>query len=224
MTSCPAQSGEYRFADPVSQTCVFFCPLGLFGDTDISGNFSCVSSCSGSQLRDNSTQRCVPLCPSVPDSWADINAHDCVYQCPLNFFASGQADRLCVDSCSAYLTFGDVQARRCGSTCAINYWADNSSFLCKARCPDNPDFYADNTTGTCVYNCSKGDNWTTFADPISRQCVTECPTGYYAQNSTQRCETECPPGEWADPVIRVCVLECTVRPHWYKHNNKTCLY
>lgn len=89
--SCPTgTNGEYRFADPISQTCVFVCPINssLYGDTLVTGNFSCVLNCSNGQLRDNSTQRCVPVCPSTPSYWADTTLSDCVYHCPIGEFAS----------------------------------------------------------------------------------------------------------------------------------------
>ena len=94
----------------MSQTCVFLCPINssLYGDTAISGNFSCVTTCSGSQLRDNSTQRCVALCPSTPSYWADTVGKDCVYICPSTYFASREADRLCVPDCGVYFTYGDT--------------------------------------------------------------------------------------------------------------------
>lgn len=99
----------------MSQTCVFVCPIAsdYYGDTAIVGNFSCVKDCSGGQLRDNSTQRCVTTCPDEPSYWADLDSWNCVYQCPLHYFASYQPDRLCVLNCSDYDTYGDLEARVC---------------------------------------------------------------------------------------------------------------
>lgn len=183
-----------------------------------------MSTCYGTQLKDNSTQRCVSVCPSQPSYWADTVNHKCVYYCPPSYFASNRTDRLCVQYCSTYLTFGDVNSQICSNVCPENYWADNSTYLCVDKCPSSPDFYADNTTKNCVYNCPKGVNWTTFADSQSRRCVTECPEGYFGVNSTQRCEQYCPNGTYADPIIRVCVANCTVRPHYYKTSTWTCVF
>jgi hypothetical protein len=185
-----------------------------------------VSTCSGGQLRDNSTQRCVALCPVNPSYWADLTTPPCkcVYTCPLNYFASSQPNRICVSGCSTYLTFGDINARVCTNICPFNYYADNSTYLCVLLCPSTPDYYADNTSLSCVLNCPKTANWITYADPTTRKCVTECPPGYLARNDTQRCVQTCPSGSYADPIIRICVLECTVRPHYYKHTDLTCVY
>ena len=60
--------------------------------------------------------------------------------------------------------------------------------MCVPVCPTNPDYYGDNVTRKCVYNCSN----TTFADPTTRRCVTTCPDGYFGQNSSRRCVQECP--------------------------------
>jgi hypothetical protein len=113
----------------------------------------------------------------------------------------------------------------CVERCPENYWADNSSYLCVAKCPDNPDMYADNVTKSCVYHCPQnGSYWITFADRDSRRCLTQCPDGFFGVNSTQRCETGCPPNEYADPIIRVCVQDCTVRPHYYKTSDGKCVF
>lgn len=84
--------GELRFADPISRTCVYVCPIlnDLFGDTDTG---KCTDTCSNGQLRDNSTQRCVDTCPSDPDYYADNDNEICVRVCPDGLFASDATDR-----------------------------------------------------------------------------------------------------------------------------------
>lgn len=46
-------------------------------------------------------------------------------------------------------------------------WADDNLFKCVYKCSQNPDYYADNITRSCVRYCPNN----TFADPVSQTCV-----------------------------------------------------
>ncbi len=63
--------------------------------------------------------------------------------------------------------------------------ADNSTNKCVFRCPDKPDYYADNNV--CVYYCTTTGY---FADPDTRTCVARCPNltaNTYGDPTTGRC-------------------------------------
>lgn len=94
---CLNQCPPNYYAEPVDRTCTTLCPSSpaiyyAFNDTrecllECKGSFAdasiqrCVSSCTGLTYpnADNSTNRCVPICPSQPDYYSDN--HVCVFFC-----------------------------------------------------------------------------------------------------------------------------------------------
>jgi hypothetical protein len=84
-----------------------------------------------------------------------------------------------LDQCTGGL-FGDWQDKR---TCKVNcsrlplaLFGNSVSFECvlPSGCPTN--FYGDNQTLKCINPCGGS---LPFGDPISRQCVSNCPDNYY---------------------------------------------
>lgn len=60
----------------------------------------------------------------------------------------------------------------CETTCSANSYADPTTRVCVAVCPDQPPMFASNGTQTCVKKCPG----VTFGDNSTRSCVTTCPT------------------------------------------------
>ena len=159
------RNGLQTYADTYTRTCVFRCSIlqNLWADTN---GKKCRLNCTNSQIRDNSTQSCVPKCPSNPESYADLVTTFCVRTCPNGKFASDSVSRVCTGDCSLYsLTFGDNTTNRCTTNCPIPYFADNSTYLCVLNCPEPYDYYADPYSRQCVLNCPKGASWVSYADP-----------------------------------------------------------
>lgn len=50
-------------------------------------------------------------------------------------------------------------------------WADNSTHLCVDTCPVSMNTFGDPGTRICVPICPNG----TYADDLTRTCVTRCP-------------------------------------------------
>lgn len=65
-----------------------------------------------------------------------------------------------------------------------------------SNCPTG--YFADNLTLTCVNPCAGS---LPFGDPISRQCVSDCPDNYY--------------GDW---VLHLCVQFCDNATRYYADN------
>ena len=102
-------------------------------------------------------------------------------------------------------------------------FSDNHTRTCTQRCPSTPDYYSDNSTGRCVFYCSKsfGSNLT-FADAYTRRCVDVCPANQstFGDPLTLRCVARCPQNQstFADPVSQRCVLTCPASPPLYADN------
>lgn len=99
----------------------------------------------------------------------------CRYNCILNRFADPQANRTCVSSCSRFplALYGvTTTARRVCVTAA--------------NCP--PGLFASNITLTCLSPCTGA---LPFGDPVSNQCVSDCPDGYYGDTNSNLCVQIC---------------------------------
>lgn len=86
---------------------MYVCPIsqGLYGDPTTG---KCTSTCDLlNPFKDNSTQRCVALCPSNPDYYAYSGDNTCVRVCPDGLFASDPITRICINSCQTWSTFAD---------------------------------------------------------------------------------------------------------------------
>lgn len=90
--------------------------------------------------------------------------------------------------------------------------------------------FADNVTRSCVTNCSNG----TYGDPVSRNCLAQCPTlaatgtsNYYSDNSTGQfiCVIVCPslPSTFGLNTTNQCVSQCPYPLYGDQTNNRTCV-
>ena len=86
---CYHVTGKKYYADEVSGTCVEVCPQTLWAE-DVT--WTCVSDCDPVNAvkilyRNHNNQKCVPLCPSDPDEYADESTGNCVRTCPPGSYA-----------------------------------------------------------------------------------------------------------------------------------------
>jgi hypothetical protein len=79
-TLCPTLPSLFAF----NNTCISSCPATYYAHTV---GRKCQTSCNGSYLMDNSTWRCVTICPSNPSLFADWTTSTCVSYCPATYFA-----------------------------------------------------------------------------------------------------------------------------------------
>ena len=117
-------------------------------------------------------------------------------------------------------TWGRKSDRICVETtddCGLNsQWADNSTNLCVDTCPVLDGTFGNFDDRMCVPVCPNE----TFADDLSRTCVTRCPENNgihdtFGNNETHICEENCQePNTYADPqtLNRYCVTECSQSP------------
>jgi hypothetical protein len=156
--------------------------------------------------------------------FADNLTQSCVYYCPHNISYYAYAD--------------EFKTKRCLNRCFDVYYGEISSGhgICNFSCPGN-NYYRDNRTQTCVYVCPAANTTLgyldTYGDSTTDQCVTQCPSGWFAQteNSQNRTcvqvcmegtwgnqitgicianpVTDCPQGTWADSFTHLCVSSCT---------------
>lgn len=122
---------------------------------------------------DESIRTCVATCNATLNLYRDETTWKCVEICPLNTFGdySNSADKKCV------------------ATCPSSWYSDNSTWTCVQNCPSVPSYYKDTTLGQCVFTCRA--ELQEYALDVGRICVTDCPTGYYADNNTRRCLIDC---------------------------------
>lgn len=104
-------------------------------------NRLCVSQCLSNTYpnADNSTNRCVSVCPNSPDFFAD--AHVCVYYCTTANYYADPEGRVCRARCTnvtgvnGYNQYGDGRTGRCAVNCSQDTYGDNSTNLCVGTCP-----------------------------------------------------------------------------------------
>lgn len=79
---------------------------------------------------------------------------------------------------------------RCLAQCPPGLFADNSTWRCVSRCPENPALYGDVSSAVCVINCPNDY----YGDDSSRICTLTCPTTpaiFFAYVPTHRCLENC---------------------------------
>ena len=218
-TSCPHATTPYYYAYNATRECLLQCKSSFaFDDT-----FECVSQCSGTNFpfADNSTNKCVPVCPTLPDYYGEGNV--CVFACTTAGHYADSNGRLCVATCtntSTYIQYGDPRTGKCEKNCSYGYWGDNSTKLCTLNC--SAGSYADNTTGVCVKDCPKDEN--IYADPILNVCAYTCSGGYFGSQVNQTCIPVCDDGYWGDPTTTLCTPLCPVKIYSYGQNGtRTCV-
>lgn len=164
MLTCPVS--EFTFADNYTRTCEFNCTYnpGLNVLT----------------YADNSTLRCVQVCPALPEYYADISTGTglCVPNCPNN---------------TAPRIFSDNSTRICQLLCNLSlfYYSSNTTGECLVYCPGG--YFADNQSHACVSRCpGKTVLIDSFGYEGNRTCMTVCPVSYFSQNSSRLCILYCP--------------------------------
>jgi hypothetical protein len=131
-----------------------------------------VQSCEP-QYADESIQTCVNTCNYTLSLYRDSTTWRCVSLCPLNTYGdySNPNDKVCVINC------------------ASGWYSDNSTWTCVQNCPSTPSYYIETSLAQCVATCRSDLN--EYALDIGRICVTNCPSGYFADNNTGRCLQNC---------------------------------
>ena len=148
---------------------------------------------------DNSTRRCVLVCPTNPQLYAYENS--CVSECPPDWF-SDNSTRKCVETCNAsvgYIAY--YPTKMCVLECINNTYSHEG--VCVETCPTDVD------TGTVYY-----------IDPTSSSCVADCPDYYFKDDQLGKCVLSdgCNNSYYADPSTRTCVQFCNSSLGLYKDN------
>lgn len=111
------------FAQNLSRICVTVCVNGTWGYTAYQECVEDPSDC-GSQWADNSTNRCVDVCPANVGTFADPVSEFCVPLCPNvpDLYFSDYSTRTCVLRCPDSVdfdgTFGNNETRVCEDYCS----------------------------------------------------------------------------------------------------------
>jgi hypothetical protein len=104
--------GKFTFADNSTNFCVYACPQYSWAD-----NYTvyCTNYCTLGTFADDSTWKCVSMCPANPISYAYAPTRQCIYACPNNYFAA-DVGRICLNgSCPTipYNYYRDFQNNQC---------------------------------------------------------------------------------------------------------------
>lgn len=86
-----ANRTKFTFADNSTNFCVFTCPQYSWADNHTK---YCTDYCTLGTFADDSTWKCVSMCPANPISFAYALTRQCIYACPDNYFAS-EVGRVC---------------------------------------------------------------------------------------------------------------------------------
>ena len=170
-------------------------------------NWRCVPNCPSAtpyaNAEDNNDRFCYTNCPNRTNKagqTVDYYAVDglsplCVSVCPYNatfklFGYQGKCIALCPDG-----TWGDPATKLCISNCTNSpfLYKDNSTGqnICSSNC-SYPNFFRDNTTGTCVAACVSP-----YFGETTRECITQCASGEFGLPfGTRECASFCPDGWW----------------------------
>lgn len=158
------QNNEFGY--PLSNLCVANCPAPYYGDP--TGNRSCVLEClqngyyalnlSAEGTPNLGNRTCVQVCPF---GWADNITRMCAmtpFDCSEGLYAH-ETNHKCVlpIDCTG---FADPVSRKCVPQCYINdtefvrYFGDRDRRLCVLICPNNPNYFGDNSTKQCETTCT----------------------------------------------------------------------
>ena len=182
-------------------------------------------------------------CPNGTYADSDTGTRLCVTDCPDRTTIVGGRDlygdpltKTCEPKCIQPLTWADSQTRDCQSPCSalpIPTYSENFNMRCVTamNCPTTPSMtFGDNTTRSCVSNCSNGK----FGHPLDRNCLTQCPSQaitttehYYGDKSTgiNLCVTVCPstPRLFGDNDTNLCVAQCPAPYYGDQTGKRSCL-
>lgn len=186
--------------DPTANKCVSICPDNSATNTTLYGNMvtkTCViaTSCPNNTYASDDSQTCVEKCPN--NSYA--YQKNCIYFCPNGYYIN-YANQKCVLPVN----------------CPINYYADNQTTSCLARCSNGT--FGDATTRTCITMCY-GIN---FADPLTGLCSSTCTGGLIKNSLTFSCTGSCTSGYFYDPSNGICTLSCP-SPYFADPNQAACV-
>jgi len=154
-----------------------------------------------------------------------------VPNCPNNTFAQNDTLRRCVTRCNT-TTYGRSTDWTCviPLDCPANHTGDPTTNLCVDWCPPANDTYADNISKLCVSKCPNDTGTLYYADWHIRWCIPTCQNynatySEFGNNSTQTCETKClDNNSFADAQSprRYCIALCTnTATDLYYRNNFT---
>ena len=180
---CP--NNTYSYAGTCVETCPNATAPYYYKDTTTK---SCVTTCPDYYFRDNNLGVCVQVGGCSLSYLADYTARTCLINCTSTDTTYRDATTSsCVTQCP-FGTFGDATVsndKKCVVGCPANYYADNSTWTCVSRCPTYPSYYADLSSRICLSNCRVDQDH--FAEDINRTCVGQCPDGTFADIYTRRC-------------------------------------
>lgn len=135
-TLCPSFPSLFGY----NNVCIEKCPVTTYAHPV---DRICAPGCSGVYYMDDSTKRCVLICPTNPNLFANKRTNMCVSQCDIDQFADNST-RECVDVCNqtvGYLAYAPL--RLCVMTCINNTYGHNG--VCISVCPNAtaPFYYID---------------------------------------------------------------------------------
>lgn len=148
--------------------------------------------------QDNSTRRCVAICPTNPNLFAYNNT--CILRCPPGWF-SDDSSRTCTQTCNQ----------------TVGYLAYTPTRQCVLACLNNTYSY----NGTCVDICPNASTPVYYIDKTTISCVTSCPDYYFRDNMLGECVLAdgCTSGYYADYSARLCVLLCNSTLYLYRDDS-----
>lgn len=181
------------YADSQKRLCVTGtnCTVGTYADPLTMG---CEPACNNSSyFGDPSTNLCVTLCPTSPDYYSQNGI--CNSTCTGGFFADYVANRTCLAKCSS-------------SPVALY---GNTAFRCVTANLCGTDLFGNNVTRLCS-RCNETNGTLPFGDPISFQCVMNCPATYYGNPVTNLCVLQCDFSllQYADNKTGNCTTMCSL--------------
>ena len=184
---CPSDPDEYA-DDTNGGNCVRTCANGTYAWT---GNRTCRTGCGAHSLfADNSTNRCVSECNTLPYYYADSLVWKCVYHCSGGQYADNRT-QTCVPTCPVeWALFGELHNYTCVSLCPAGEFADvNNNRECHTTCSNS--WFADNFTSSCVQNCRDvRPYWFEDTSTGTGVCVDVCPGESYGYNPDQTCKSQ----------------------------------
>ncbi len=225
------------FAEPTSRYCVLRCfgAPDTYGYTDANSVKTCKYKCKENGLNlyaDNRTNLCVATC--LDPMYSDPLTGNCVLFCPEGYYAE-DTTRTCSTTCNT-TQFADNFTRRCVNECPTStQWTYGflGNNTCMRVCPTG--YFARNDTKRCVLPAGCAES--SWADPISKYCVSRCPSdplsfGYdtdktcvpvcpktatedlFGDFGSQRCYPNCymrnSKQTYADSHTRTCVFRCPI--------------
>lgn len=103
---------KFTYADNSTNFCVYSCPQYSWADNY---TVKCTGLCTLGTFADDSTWKCVSMCPANPISFAYAPTRQCIYACPYKYFAS-DVGRVCsLGTCptAPYFYYRDYQNNQC---------------------------------------------------------------------------------------------------------------